>query len=187
MDKCLRQLEQDFGAGGVKSAELSRLVLRQRVAMVARARLEMQLPYVAMWPTALSIQPPDGLMPACAELVAAAAPPQAKPANLPTSVSQRWQLLSAVWGLVGDQTAEGEYYVRRALLGGIYHATELYMLTDFSPAYRDTWMFLDRQIEGVLELRKAADEASHLVATIGAGLGSTLNGFIQRGQFPGSR
>eukprot|EP00850_Spirogloea_muscicola_P004940 SM000022S07154 [mRNA] locus=s22:269915:270899:+ [translate_table: standard] len=167
MDKCLRQLEQDFGAGGSKSAELSRLVLRQRIATVARARLEMQLPYVATWPKALSIQ--------------------AKPANLPTSVSQRWQLLSAVWGLVGDQTAEGEYYARRALLGGVYHATELYMLTDFSPAYRDTWMFLDRQIEGVLELRKAADEASHLVATIGAGLGSTLNGFIQRGQFPGSR
>ena len=40
-------------------------------------------------------------------------------------------------------------YSKRALLGGVYMASELYMLTDYSPNFEDTVSFMDRQLREV--------------------------------------
>jgi ubiquinone biosynthesis protein COQ9 len=40
-------------------------------------------------------------------------------------------------------------YSKRALLGGVYMASELYMLTDYSPNFEDTISFMDRQLREV--------------------------------------
>lgn len=41
---------------------------------------------------------------------------------------------------------------------GVYTATELYMLTDYSPGYADTWQALDRRLQDVRRLGGAASE-----------------------------
>ena len=41
---------------------------------------------------------------------------------------------------------------------GVYTATELYMLTDYSPGYADTWHSLDRRLQDVRRLGGAASE-----------------------------
>ena len=37
--------------------------------------------------------------------------------------------------------------MKRISLGGIYKATELYMLQDYSEDYKNTWLFLRRRLE----------------------------------------
>jgi ubiquinone biosynthesis protein COQ9 len=53
----------------------------------------------------------------------------------------------------------GRRYTRRALLSGAYAATELYMLSDCSPGFADTWAALDRRLGEALALEQAAGAA----------------------------
>ena len=57
-------------------------------------------------------------------------------------------------------------YTKRALLAGVIGTTELFMITDFSPGYADTWASLDRRLRDVTQLSKAASQvhASSAVA-----------------------
>lgn len=50
------------------------------------------------------------------------------------------------------------WYTKRALLAGVYTATELYMLTDYSPGYAETWDALDRRLRDVMALGRAASQ-----------------------------
>ena len=47
-------------------------------------------------------------------------------------------------------------YSKRATLSGVYAATEVFMLTDYSPGLADTWQALDRRLEDVRRLGKLA-------------------------------
>lgn len=58
---------------------------------------------------------------------------QAQPANLATSFKQRATLVDEIWHAAGGDTSDIDWYVKRAILGGIYSTTEIYMLTDSSP------------------------------------------------------
>ena len=53
-------------------------------------------------------------------------------------------------------------YTKRALLAGVIAATELFMITDFSPGYADTWAALDRRLRDVTQLGKAASQVHHV-------------------------
>ena len=44
------------------------------------------------------------------------------------------------------------------LLSGVYSATELYMLTDYSPGLADTWQALDRRVQDVMRLGKLSQQ-----------------------------
>lgn len=58
---------------------------------------------------------------------------QSQPANLSTSLKQRAALVDEIWHAAGDAASDIEWYVKRTLLGGIYSASEIYMITDNSP------------------------------------------------------
>ncbi|KAF5199709.1 Ubiquinone biosynthesis protein coq9 protein [Thalictrum thalictroides] len=119
MDDCLQRLIDRINA----EEDLKNHVHSERIAKLIRLRLEMQAPYVPKWPQALSIQ--------------------AQPANVPTSFKQRAMLVDEVWHASGDQASDVDWYLKRTALGGLYSASEIYMLTDNSPDFRDTWAFLD--------------------------------------------
>ncbi|KAJ7550869.1 hypothetical protein O6H91_07G122500 [Diphasiastrum complanatum] len=140
--------------------ELSNMILTARIAWLVRSRLQMQIPYISKWAQALSIQ--------------------ANPLNLPTTLKQRALLMDEIWHAAGDRSSDMDWITKRAILGGVYTATELYMLTDYSPEYQETWSFLDRRIKDAIDCRKTAQEASHLAVAIGAGLGNTINSFLRR-------
>jgi ubiquinone biosynthesis protein COQ9 len=50
----------------------------------------------------------------------------------------------------------GFRYTKRALLAGVYTTSELYLLTDYSPGYADTWQQMDRRLQDIVQLGKAA-------------------------------
>eukprot|EP01018_Ginkgo_biloba_P025832 Gb_29621 [translate_table: standard] len=157
MDDCLQRLVDE-----IKSCkeELSNMVLHGRIAKLLRIRLEMQAPYISKWAQALSIQ--------------------ANPLNLPTSFKQRAILMDEIWCAAGDRSTDIDRYTNCTLLGGVYTASEIYMLTDHSPEFQDTWTFLDLRVKDAVDCRKTVEEATQLAATIGAGLGNTLQQLFLR-------
>ncbi|KAM3301242.1 hypothetical protein CQW23_05764 [Capsicum baccatum] len=155
MDECLEGLIDIIES----RKDLKNLIPSERVAKLVRIRLEMQTPYISKWAQALSIQ--------------------AQPLNVPTSFKQRAMLVDEIWHAVDDDANEIDWYVKRTVLGGIYSTTELYMLTDSSPDFRDTWAFLDARTKDAFDLKKTAQEAQRLAEAIGAGMGGSLQGFIK--------
>ncbi|KAM0936233.1 putative ubiquinone biosynthesis protein COQ9 [Dioscorea sansibarensis] len=156
MDDCLQKLIDRIDS----DTELDKLILSHRLSKLTRIRLEMQTPYISKWPQALSIQ--------------------AQPANLPTSFKQRAVLIDEIWHAAGDQGSDVDWYVKRTVLGGIYSTSEVYMLTDHSPGFRDTWNFLEHRIKDAFDLQKTIQEATYLAEAVGAGLGNSMQGFMKR-------
>ncbi|CAN6703585.1 unnamed protein product [Malus baccata var. baccata] len=157
MDDCLQRLIDRIESS---ADELKGLIPSDRITKLIRIRLEMQAPYISKWPQALSIQ--------------------AQPVNVPTSFKQRAMLVDEIWHGAGDDTADFQWYVKRTVLGGIYSTTEIYMLTDNSPDFRDTWAFLADRVKDGFDLKKTIQEATYLAEAVGAGMGTSLQGFVKR-------
>lgn len=79
-----------------------------------------------------------------------------QPSQLSTSVKLLYELADGVWKSVGDDSTGVNFYSKRALLTGVYTASELYMLTDFSPGHADTWQAITRRLEDVVAAGKGA-------------------------------
>uniref|UniRef100_A0A0E0D1X1 Ubiquinone biosynthesis protein n=1 Tax=Oryza meridionalis TaxID=40149 RepID=A0A0E0D1X1_9ORYZ len=158
MDDCLQQLIDRIDAG--EGELLKNLVLSERLSKLVRMRLEMQGLYISKWPQALSIQ--------------------SQPANISTSLKQRAVLVDEIWHAAGDGGSDIDWYVKRTVLGGIYSTSEVYMLTDNSPDFRDTWTFVSRRIKDALDLQKTFQEAAYLAEAVGAGMGGSLQGVLNR-------
>uniref|UniRef100_A0A0A9GN23 Ubiquinone biosynthesis protein n=1 Tax=Arundo donax TaxID=35708 RepID=A0A0A9GN23_ARUDO len=54
------------------------------------------------------------------------------------------------------------------------------MLTDNSPEFRDSWTFVNRRIKDALDLQKTFQEAAYLAEAVGAGMGGTMQGVLNR-------
>ncbi|CAN6306321.1 unnamed protein product [Urochloa humidicola] len=158
MDDCLQQLMDRIDAG--EGEQLKNLILSERLSKLVRMRLEMQAPYISKWPQALSIQ--------------------SQPANVSTSLKQRAVLVDEIWHAAGDVGSDIDWHVKRTVLGGIYSTSEVYMLTDNSPEFRDTWTFVNRRIKDALDLQKTFQEAAYLAEAVGAGMGGTVQGVLNR-------
>lgn len=156
MDECLQKLIDKNDS----DEELRSLIPSDRVSRLVKFCLEMHAPYISKWPQALSIQ--------------------AQPMNVPTSFKQRALLVDEIWHAVGDEASDVDWYVKRTVLAGIYSTTEVYMLTDSSPDFRDTWAFLDDRIRDAFELKKTIQEAKYLAEAVGAGMGNSLQGFMKK-------
>lgn len=131
--------------------KLQTMRIRDRVVAGVRVRLEMVAPYIGThgldrrnpeesrhvtgtWPQALSLQ--------------------AHPEALPTSLKQLATAVDEIWRAAGDTSTDSNWYTKRALLAGVYTATELYMLTDGSPGFVDTWECLGRRVDDVVAAGK---------------------------------
>lgn len=156
MDDCLQKLIDRIDSG----EDLKSMIPSDHISKLIRFRLEMQAPYISKWPQALSIQ--------------------AQPLNVPTSFKQRAMLIDEIWHAVGDEASDIDWYVKRTVLGGIYSTTEIYMLTDSSPDFRDTWSFLNGRVKDAFDLKKTIQEAQYFAEAVGAGMGSSLQGFVKR-------
>ncbi|KAL6519224.1 hypothetical protein OROGR_018544 [Orobanche gracilis] len=168
MDDCLQRLIDVIDT----KEDFKKLIPSQQVAKLVRIRLEMQTPYIPKWPQALSIQ--------------------VQPLNIPTSLKQRAMLVDEIWHAAGDVATDLDWFVKRTILGGIYSVTELYMLTDTSPDFQNTWAFLDGRIKDAFDFKKSVQErkamrcelfahrAKYLAEAVEAGMGSSLQGFVKR-------
>ncbi|KAL1805162.1 hypothetical protein ACET3Z_028230 [Daucus carota] len=154
MDECLKKLMDITDS----KEDLQNLIPSDRIAKLVRIRLEMQAPYIAKWPQALSIQ--------------------AQPVNVPNSFKQRAMLVDEIWHAADNEANDIDWYVKRTILGGIYSTTEIYMLTDSSPDFCDTWAFLNGRVRDAFDFKKSVQEAQNFAESIGAGMGSSVQGFV---------
>lgn len=157
MDECLERLIDIIET----DVELKNLIPSERILKLVRLRLEMQAPYISKWAQALSIQ--------------------VLPTNLTTSFKQRAGLVDEIWHAAGDESSDLDWYVKRSVLGGIYSTTEVYMLTDNSPDFRDTWAFLAARVRDAFDLKKTLQEVQYLTEAVSAGLGGSIKGMVKGG------
>ena len=133
-----RQMEAGAAALG-----LSSLHLPARVRAVIALRLEQQRPYRDAIRRALSIL--------------------ALPGNAGLAVRITARTVDAIWHAAGDTSADFSWYTKRAILAGVYGATLLYWLRDYSIDDEDTLAFLDRRLAGVGRIGKARRQAGEFM------------------------
>ena len=97
-----------------------------RLAYALNERLKMVQPFARSWPQALKVQ--------------------AHPHNFPESVRNLAELADEVWHACGDDATDLTWYTKRMALAGVYSASEVFMLTDYSPNFVDTKAFLERRL-----------------------------------------
>ena len=88
-----------------------------------------------------------------------------------------WGTADAIWTTLGDASEDFNWYSKRATLSGVYGATVLFWLGDDSPDHVDTWAFLDRRIDDVMQieaLKKTVNDSPTLSAMM-AGPNWVLN------------
>lgn len=78
----------------------------------------------------------------------------ALPQNAPLGAQLIWGTADAIWTALGDTSDDLNWYTKRCTLSGVYSATVLYWLGDESPEHADTWAFLDRRIDEVMQIEK---------------------------------
>lgn len=116
------------------AADLSALKFRDRIAAAVRFRLE--------------------AVEAGKEAVRRGVTLFALPQNSADGAKALWGTADAIWTALGDTSQDVNWYTKRATLSGVYGATVLFWLGDESPEHRDTWAFLDRRIEDVMQIEK---------------------------------
>ena len=77
-------------------------------------------------------------------------------------MKQLAQITDDVWHAAGDKSTDYNWYTKRGLLAGVYTATELYMLTDYSPGFADTWDVLDRRLKDVMTIGRVVGQVQPL-------------------------
>lgn len=117
----------------MKAEDLSELKFRDRVAAAVRFRLE-----------AVSDR----------EAVRRAAALMALPPYAADGARAIWNTADLIWDTLGDGSTDLNWYTKRATLSGVYSSTVLYWLGDDSADYAETWAFLDRRIDDVMQVEK---------------------------------
>ena len=85
------------------------------------------------------------------------------PANLFSAHETMMEFASQVLRLAGDDSSRMDWYLRRYQLIGVLTATELYMLTDRSPGFTETYAFLDRALDAVDQSEAILSQVSNTV------------------------
>lgn len=137
MQQCNANMEKELAE---RREELMAQRLSQRVTHAVKFRLQQYVPVLDSWPQALAIA--------------------ASPSNFPHSAKLLAQTVDSIWYAVGDQSTDMSWYTKRATLAAIYLSTELYMLTDPSPNFSDTWDALERRLHDSFVLGKAFKSAT---------------------------
>lgn len=78
----------------------------------------------------------------------------ALPYYAPDGARLVWGTADAIWTALGDTSDDVNWYTKRATLGGVYSATVLFWLGDNSEDHADTWTFLDRRIDNIMQIEK---------------------------------
>lgn len=126
----------------IESADLSAMKVRERVTFAVRARLEAIASERMAAQRALSFF--------------------ALPLHAPAATRALYGTVDAIWRAVGDTSVDFNFYSKRALLAGVFSATMLRFLSDDTEGFADTWAFLDRRINDVMQIEKLKSQAVQL-------------------------
>ncbi|MEM7521159.1 MAG: COQ9 family protein [Pseudomonadota bacterium] len=117
----------------------------------------------------------------------------ALPPYAPDGAKLIWGTSDAIWTALGDTSDDFNWYSKRATLSGVYSATVIFWMGDTSEGNADTWAFLDRRIDNVMQIEKvkSAVQDNPVLGPLMAGPNWLMRqvkapGSFSRGDFPGS-
>ncbi|NNF24478.1 MAG: COQ9 family protein [Rhodobacteraceae bacterium] len=95
----------------------------------------------------------------------------ALPQNAASGAKALWDTADAIWTALDDASTDYNWYTKRATLSGVYGASVLFWLGDDSTDCKDTWEFVDRRIDDVMEIEKAKGwaKSNAVMKALGAG------------------
>ena len=128
------------------AGDLSSLPVRKRVAKAIKCRLKQNGGHR------------EAIRRACSML--------ALPANTPMAARCLFRTVDTIWYIAGDRSTDWNFYSKRGLLAGIYSATLIYWLDDTSSDTNETWGFLDRRIDNVMQIPKIKQRISSFIKKI---------------------
>jgi ubiquinone biosynthesis protein COQ9 len=76
----------------------------------------------------------------------------ALPRNAAEGAKLIWGTADHIWTMLGDSSQDVNWYSKRVTLSAVYGATMLFWLGDDCPSHENTWAFLDRRIENVMQV-----------------------------------
>jgi len=138
---CDASLEAELAA---QQETVEALEVQNRLIHAMQTRLQMLEPHVGTWSQAMALR--------------------MLPVNLPETLTDAHALSSTLLRACGDQATSPlappliDSHLKLLSIGGIYGATELYMLTDRSPRLHDTWLFLEREVTTLHQLAGASSK-----------------------------
>ena len=116
------------------SIDVASLRVRERIAAAVRTRLEVLSPHRE------AVRRLLGFL--------------ALPGNVALSLRLTYRTVDAMWYAAGDRATDFSFYTKRALLAGVHGTTSLFWLADRSEGFAETWTFLDRRIDDVMQIPK---------------------------------
>ena len=84
----------------------------------------------------------------------------ALPQYAPEGAKLVWGTADAIWAALGDTSEDVNWYTKRATLSAVYSSTVLFWLGDTSEGHAETWAFLDRRIENVMQIEKVKPQVN---------------------------
>lgn len=108
--------------------------IRDRITQAIRVRLEQAIPH--------------------REAVRGALVVLALPQYAGLAAKSLWQTADCIWRMAGDSATDYNHYTKRLTLSGVYSSTLICWLGDDSEGFADSWAFLDRRIDNVMQFEK---------------------------------
>lgn len=143
VDMYIRQLDEKM-LEKLSKEDLSSLSIRKKIALAVKTRLE------------LAEHEKNVIRKTTSYF--------AMPCNYLESIKSIWKTVDAIWYACGDTSADFNYYTKRTLLAGVYSSTVLFWLSDISENHTETWSFLDRRIENVMQINKIKSHINQIVS-----------------------
>ena len=76
------------------------------------------------------------------------------PHHAPAAIRSLYRTVDAIWRVAGDTATDFSFYSKRGLLAWVYSTTLLHWLDDDSEDHGETWEFLGRRIDDVMQIPK---------------------------------
>lgn len=126
---------------------LDGLRVRERIAALVRTRLEILDPH--------------------REAMRRATAARILPSNAFAACGSLWRTVDLMWSAAGDDARDASYYTKRSLLAGVWTSTFLFWLDDRSEGCADTWAFLERRIDNVMQIGRLRARFDDFVGGLG--------------------
>ncbi|MGF1624074.1 MAG: COQ9 family protein [Alphaproteobacteria bacterium] len=88
------------------------------------------------------------------------------PQHAVVAMRSLYNTIDAIWRVAGDTATDFSFYTKRALLGWVYTSTMLHWLDDDSEDHSETWEFLDRRIDNVMQIPKLRSRLQKAFAVV---------------------
>jgi len=135
----------------LNAKDIESMRIRDRIICAVRTRLECLLPYREAERRAVGFL--------------------TLPPNAPLGLRLLGRTVDAMWRAAGDRSTDFNYYTKRALLAGVYSTTLAHWLQDESEGFEETWSFLGRRVEDVMQIQKLRGRFDSYVEKLPSPLG----------------